>query len=189
VEAPLEVLFRDTGITPQVEAFWDTLNASTLASGLGFTPRLAERMWVAARCIQLNAQQIRSMPLRFAGTSREPAWVTNPDPVYFPNGIGDAVFAATDDLYRHGEAFLYVTSRYADTFPSGWTVLDPEPMNVTLVNGRRQFKQSERILDNRDVVHIMRDPGRDARHAGVAGVRVEDVGCCVDDRDVADDGG
>ncbi len=157
------LLFRDTGITPQIEAFWDALNAASVAAGLGFTPRLAERVWVATRCIQLNAQMIRDMPLRYSTTApgggREPAWVTNPDPVYFPNGIGDAAFAATRSLYGHGDAFLYVTSRYADGFPSGWTVLDPEPMNVELRNGRRHYRSGNVDLDSRDVVQITRDPG------------------------------
>ena len=62
------------------------------------------------------------MPLRFFGT-REPAWVANPDPVWFPNGIGDAVYMAIDQMYRWGDAYLYITARYADGYPSAWTVL------------------------------------------------------------------
>ena len=84
----------------------------------GFSPRLIDRVWVAARCIHLNSQQISRMPLRFFG-SREPAWVSNPDPVWFPNGIGDAVYAAIDSMYRWGDAYLYVTARYQDGYPVG----------------------------------------------------------------------
>ena len=49
---------------------------------------------MAARCIQLNSQQMASMPLQFEGTFR-PAGVV-PDPVYYPNGISDAIFAVTE---------------------------------------------------------------------------------------------
>ena len=47
---------------------------------------LAERVWVANRCQQLNAQQIASMPLEWHGAdgTLEPAWVSSPDPNVVP---------------------------------------------------------------------------------------------------------
>ena len=46
-------------IYPQVQSFW----AETYGgSGLYISPKVAELVWVAARCIQLNAQQIAAMP-------------------------------------------------------------------------------------------------------------------------------
>lgn len=138
----------------QVSAFWGNL------TGIGFSPRLIERVWVAARCIQLNAQQISRMPLRFFGTS-EPAWVANPDPVWFPNGIGDAVFAAIDSMYRWGDAFLYITSRYQNGYPSAWTVLRAESITVGVENGRKTYRYGQIMLNPANVVQVSRDPRGD----------------------------
>jgi hypothetical protein len=55
------------------------------------TADLANRVWVANRCQQLNAQQIAGMPLEWHGSGDEPQWVSNPDPNLFPNGIGDVL--------------------------------------------------------------------------------------------------
>lgn len=125
--------------------------------GLGFSPRLLHRVWVANRCIQLNSQQIAEMPLRFIG-SRPPAWLTNPDPVWYPNGIGDAVFSTVASLYGWGDAFLYVTARYSDGLPSAWTVLDPAYVNVQARNGVREFRAGNVPLNREDVVQITRNP-------------------------------
>jgi HK97 family phage portal protein len=135
----------------QVSSFWSSL------SGGGFSPSLIDNVWAANRCIQLNSQQIAAMPLRFFG-AYEPAWVGSPDPVWFPNGIGDAVFAAVRSMYGWGDAFLYVTSRYANGFPSGWTVLDPETINVKSVDGEREYRTRNTPLRADDVVQISRNP-------------------------------
>lgn len=138
-------------------------SSSTLGaflSGLiatGFSPRLAQNVWCANRCLQLCSQQVASYPLRFIG-SREPAWLTNPDPVWYPNGISDAVFAATASMYGWGDAFLYVTSRYSDGLPSGWTVLDPAAVHVRARRGVRVYEVSGRPLARDDVVQITRNP-------------------------------
>ena len=137
----------------RVSAFWDAL-----VPGIGYSPWLLERVWVANRCLQLNSQQVGSMPLRFFG-SREPAWVSNPDPVWYPNGIGDAVFAAVWSIYGWGDAFLYATAEYENGFPSGWTVLHPEPMDVTVRNGKRRYRSGQTILDPDRMVQISRNPG------------------------------
>lgn len=147
-EAP--TLGRST-LSDAVESFWENL------SGSAYSPRLLSRVWVANRCIQLNTQQIAAMPLRFMG-GRQPAWVTNPDPVWYPNGVSDAVFAAVWSMYGWGDAFLYVTSRYADGLPAGWTVLDPYPVTVELRSGRRVYKSQGRPLNPDDVVQISRNP-------------------------------
>jgi HK97 family phage portal protein len=122
-----------------------------------FSPRMAERVWAANRCIQLNSQQISQMPLRFFGT-REPAWVSNPDPVWFPNGIGDVVAAIVRDMYGWGDAFLYMTSSYADGFPAGFTVLGAEKITVEVREGRKLYRHGQSELDTARVVQITRDP-------------------------------
>ena len=60
-----------------IPAFWQ----ETYGTPWYGTPQLAERVWVANRCLQLNAQQIASMPLVFHGPpaeDTEPAWVSQP---------------------------------------------------------------------------------------------------------------
>jgi HK97 family phage portal protein len=151
----------DSSFAPSVRAFWEETFGSTL------TPATAERVWAANRCNQLNAQQIASMPLVFGSNAptggRVPAWLSNPDPVFFPNGISDALFAAVQSIYGHGYTMLHVTSRYADGAPSGWTVVDPNVAEVKIgTDGRRQYRISNQPVPARDVVQIDRDPGNRA---------------------------
>lgn len=134
-----------------ISDFWAGLR------GVGFSPYLIDRVWVAERCLHLNSQQISRMPLRFFGTS-EPAWTTNPDPHWFPNGIGDAVYAMVSDYYGWGDTFLNVTSRYADGYPSFWTVLSASTMTVELREGVKQYRFGNQILNPADVVQISRNP-------------------------------
>jgi HK97 family phage portal protein len=120
---------------------------------------LSERVWVANRCIQMNSQQIASMPLRFQG-STEPAWVSSPDPAYFPNGIGDAVHAIVREMYGWGYAICVVTNRYFDGYPRSWTVLPSQSVDVRFDDyGRRVYKLGDEDLNPADVIQIDRDPG------------------------------
>lgn len=119
---------------------------------------LAEQVWVANRCVQLNAQQISSMPLEFHG-SFEPAWVSNPDPNVFPNGIADALFAIVAQLYSWGWSLQYVTDFYADGFPRTWTVIPSSRCEPTFDElGSRVYKIGEKFLDPRRIVQIDRNP-------------------------------
>jgi len=155
------------GLTPP---WWESSWGQYAAMyGIPYSPRLAERVWTANRCLQLCAQELASMPLRFEG-SYEPAWVANPDPVWYPNGIGDAVFAAAWSMLGWGDAYLYVTTRYANGFPATWTVLDAATMNVQVDRGRRVYHSKNVPLNTDDVVQISRDPrgglkGTSALHA------------------------
>jgi len=145
--------FNSALFEEQVGAFWGALQWTTGAT----TPTLFDRVWVANRCVHMNAAAISTMPLRHYGT-REPAWVSNPDPVWYANGISDAVYAMVDSMYRYGDAFCYVTSRYADGYPQGFTVLDPAPMTVDVERGRRTYRHGQNELDPDQMIHIMRDP-------------------------------
>lgn len=149
-----------------IPAFWD----STYGQHYHGSPELAQKVWVANRCIQLNAQQIGSMPLLWHGPPAaqaaeaagekptQPAWVSNPDPANYPNGISDAVFAAVHSMYGHGYVLLYVLAYYADGYPQFWTVLDTRETKVAWVNGRRQYKLGDTVLDASRVIQIDRDP-------------------------------
>lgn len=120
---------------------------------------LAERVWVANRCVQMNAQQIASMPLEYHGAGDEPAWVSSPDPNWFPNGIGDAIHAIVSQLYGWGFSCQYVTDFYADGFPRSWTVLSSAALQIKMVDGAREYKWGETTLDPRRIIQIDRNPG------------------------------
>ena len=138
----------------------------------GYSPQLVERVGVANRCLQLAAQQTATMTLRYRrGTgldaeAADPQWIANPDPAWFPNGIVDAVFAATWSQYQHGDAFLLATSRYADGYPRSFTVLDAITMRVGSVNGRRTYESNGAELDADDVLQVSRDPRGGLRGTG-----------------------
>jgi len=125
---------------------------------------LADRTWVTNRCLQLNSQQIGSMPLRFeapnVAESFEPAWVSNPDPLYYPNGISSLIKALVRDYYGWGWCLIYVTARYANGYPRNFTRIPAsrcEPMWGE--NGRRIYKLGETYLDPADIIQIDRDCG------------------------------
>lgn len=147
------LLHRTDLYDSQISDFWANLASTTGASN----PTLLDRVWVANRCLQMNANAISTMPLRYYG-NREPAWVSNPDPVWFPNGIGDAVFAIVWSLYGWGDAFCMITSRYSDGYPAAWTVLDPAPITVEVVRGKRVYRSGNAQLDADEIVQISRDP-------------------------------
>lgn len=144
----------------QIPDFW----AEAFGGSSAFiSPAMAEKVWVCDRCMQLNAQQIAAMPLRFHSTAPgggyEPAWVSAPDPNWYPNGISDAVFAIVKQIYGWGFSCQQVTSRYANGFPQSWTVLPSEVMTIGVENGRRTYKAGETELDPSDIVQIDRNPG------------------------------
>jgi hypothetical protein len=124
------------------------------------TADLANRVWVANRCQQLNAQQIAGMPLEWHGSGDEPQWVSNPDPNLFPNGIGDAIHAIVDNIYGWGYSLQYVTEFYADGMPRNWTVIHPSSCTPTFgEGGGRVYKLPNDVLLNPSrVVQIDRNP-------------------------------
>jgi HK97 family phage portal protein len=141
------------------EITWQSLISShwSQVSGVGFSPTMIDRVWVANTCIDLTASQIARMPLRHYGT-REPAWVANPDPAWYPNGIGDAIYAVVDSYLRWGDAFIVVYDRYMDGYARSWTVADASSITVDVRKGQRVFKTHQRELDPANVVQISRDP-------------------------------
>jgi hypothetical protein len=145
--------FDSSQFESQVAAFWSNM---TGASGFS-SPRLVENVWTANRCQHMNSNAISTMPLRHFG-GREPAWVANPDPAWYPNGIADALYAIVWSMYGWGDAFLYITSRYTTGYPSAWTVLDPAPMNVEVRDGLRRYRHHQQELNPQNVVQITRNP-------------------------------
>jgi HK97 family phage portal protein len=138
---------------------WWSENGLSSSSWLPGNAQLADRVWVANRCIQLNSQQVASMPLHYHG-GFEPAWVSSPDPHWYPNGIGDALHSIVALLYGWGYACLYVTDTYADGFPRTWTVLDSSRLSISVEDGQRRYRfGQDEILDPRRVIQIDRNPG------------------------------
>jgi hypothetical protein len=160
-----------------IASFW-TENGLN-AAGQMFWPGnglLAERVWITNRCLQMNSQQIASMPLRFEAPNvalpGEPAWVSHPDPAYYPNGIGDMVAALVRDIYGWGWALLYITSRYADGYPRTFTRIPAaqcEPMWSDL--GEREYKIAGQLLDASNIIQIDRDPGCHGFAHGTSAIR------------------
>lgn len=162
----LEKLEREVVVTPiegtsmslfhsVIPSWWE----SNVNDSWWPTPTLADRVWVANRCIQLNAQQISQMPLRFSVPGQEPAWISSPDPNWYPNGIGDATHFIVEQVYRWGFSCQYITDFYADGFPRTWTVLDSSRLSITEESGARVYKIGEEPLNARRVVQIDRNPG------------------------------
>lgn len=140
---------------------------------------LADRTWVTNRCLQMNSQQIGSMPLRFeapnvaAGSgSVEPAWLSNPDPLYYPNGLASLIRALVRDYYGWGWCLLYVTSRYANGYPRTFTRIPAsrcEPLYDA--DGYRFYKLGDATLDPADVIQIDRDCGDGWQAHGTSAIR------------------
>jgi hypothetical protein len=157
--------------------WWAENGLSSTASWSPGGAELAQRVWVANRCQQLNAQQIASMPLEFHGPDgAEPAWMSSPDPHWYPNGIGDAMHAIVDQLYGWGFSCQYVTDFYADGFPRTWTVLPSAAVNIEMRDGNRV--QARRGNPRPATGRADRpQPGPEpARQLGVARVRADGVG-------------
>jgi hypothetical protein len=154
-----------------IPAWWAENGLSSSASWMPGGAALADRVWVANRCVQLNAQQIATMPVQFNASpgTLEPAWVSSPDPFWYPNGIADALFAIVAQLYGWGFSCQYVTDFYADGFPRTWTVLDSAALQIRVQDGRRVYKLGEVELDPARVIQIDRDPG--AKTHGTSALR------------------
>jgi hypothetical protein len=144
-----------------IPSWWSENGLSSSSSWMPGGAALADRVWVADRCIQLNAQQISGMPIRWHGGpgTLEPRWVSAPDPNWYPNGIGDALFALVKQLYGWGFSCQYITDFYADGFPRTWTVLDSAALSIKAENGMRSYKYGDTLLDPNRVVQIDRNPG------------------------------
>lgn len=146
-------------------------NNPDLAGLYGWWPgnveTLVEHIGAAERCEQLACQQLASLGItQRPHESQWRAWLANPDPAHL-NGLTDAIWQIAWCLYRHGEAFIWCTSRYWDTYPSSWTVLDPVTMDLQLIGGELYFSSNGVPLDNRDVLWIRRNPRPGRRGTGV----------------------
>src|SRR5262249_49192698 len=73
-------------------------------------------------------------------------------------------FAIAASMYSWGDAFLFVTSRYADGFPQTWTVLDPERTTVGRDDrGGRTYRVGPTYPPAHDVLQITPNPTGELR--------------------------
>lgn len=95
---------------------------------------LALRSSVVFRCVDLITGAIASLPLFQFTPEREPveppaAWVQNPEPTVYVSRR-DAIGAVVSSLLFRGNAYLFVTARYADGYPQHWLALNPDAVTV-----------------------------------------------------------
>ena len=130
-------------------------------SSLVGTGDLVDRVWTANVCQHKNSQQISAMPLKWHGTAGtlEPKWVSHPAPTQFPNGISDAMYAITDQVYGWGYALLYVTSEYQSGYARTWDLVPSSACTPYFDEmGRKVYKVGDQLLDPSRVVQIDRNP-------------------------------
>ncbi|HZL96476.1 MAG TPA: phage portal protein [Vicinamibacterales bacterium] len=139
-------------------SFYSSLDTGTAYYG---NADLADRVWAANVCQHKNSQQISAMPLEWHGSegTLEPAWVSSPDPAQFPNGISDAMYAITDQLYGYGYSLQYVTDFYDSGYPRRWTVVSSASCIPYFdAEGRKVYKVGDTVLDPRRVIQVDRNP-------------------------------
>lgn len=153
---------------------WWTQNGMNGSAFMPANGMLAERVWITNRCLQMNSQQIASMPLRFeapnVAADGEPAWMSNPDPLYYPNGISSVVKGLIRDYYAWGWCLLYVTSRYADGYPRTFTRIPASRCTPRWRDGYRVYEIGNGELDPADIIQIDRDCGDDYAAHGTSAI-------------------
>ena len=127
------------------------------------TPQLADRVWVANRCQQLNAQQIASMPLRFHGPpaeDTEPAWVSYAGPELVPERDRRRLARDRRPAVRVGVLLPVRHRLLRDRVPAD---VDGAAVRERCRSSSRtapvQYKLGEDDLNPASVVQIDRNPG------------------------------
>jgi HK97 family phage portal protein len=127
---------------------WDTPNWN----GQTF-PQGASTLWT---CIDLNTRQLASFPVfgvRGVNVFALPEWSNNPEPELYSDWT-EAAKQLFNSYQSYGEVFLWCTGRYANGQVARWVVLNPDFMNVELVDGSIQYSLAGAVLERDDVCHI-----------------------------------
>jgi HK97 family phage portal protein len=90
---------------------------------------------VVFRCVDICSNGISSLPLdqftpELEQVTAEAAWMKSPEPDLYTT-TRDAICCIIVSLLLRGNAYLYVTSWYADGYPRSWVVLSPDAVAVT----------------------------------------------------------
>ena|SRR5436190_6072127 len=144
-------------MAPPVQAWsgwpveWDTPNWGDAAEGLAAMINRVSVVWGA---IDLNASILSTMPpYRVTGRTVVDAlpWMSNPQPEVYTDWTEAAKQLVIS--YMNGEAFLWVTSRYADGTVRTWVVLNPTWVEVELSGQVRSYSMGGIDITG-DVLHI-----------------------------------
>jgi HK97 family phage portal protein len=135
---------------------WQTPYMSGAGSGWNPLEAMVGRTSTAMTCVDLNSRQLASFPrygLRGTEPIRLPTWATNPEPSIY-GSWSDFMHATVNSLELRGEAFQYVTGRFADGYPARFITLNPDVVQVELIDGALEYLVDTAPVDRRDVFHL-----------------------------------
>jgi len=153
---------ESSGHMPEVMAWqgWPTGWETPLWNGSGFPQKLVSTLWT---CIDLNTRQLASFPIygvKGVNVVPLPEWSNNPEPSLYSDWT-EAAKQMFNTYQAMGEIILWATGRYKDGLgPNGigsvarFVVLNPQLVNIELVDGSVEYKLGNLILDPNDVCHI-----------------------------------
>lgn len=149
------VMYPRGAVVPQAWSGWPVEWATPMwgsAVGVSEIMMRASTVWMA---FDLNSSVLASMPpyrTRDDIVIDPPPWMTNPQPEVYTDwyeAMRQVVIS-----YQQGEAFLWATSRYADTSVRTWVMLDPGWVNIDM-DGRLLRRYTMAGLDvTADILHI-----------------------------------
>ena len=139
------------GRTRIVPSAWSGWPAEWNASWNAGAAELEETAWT---CIDLNASIFSMMPPYLVGAAPtlNADWMINPNPDQYAswNEFAKQVWW---DYQAAGEAFVIADAFYATGWPARFHVVPPWYVQITLVDGVRQFTMGDQDVTNR-MLHI-----------------------------------
>jgi HK97 family phage portal protein len=128
-------------------------------SGYGygrFSPDLAGKVSTVMTCVDLNTRQLASMPaygMKGALPVGLPSWAANPEPAVYADWT-EFMKAAVNSYQLRGEVILYATGRNSESRPVRFLVLNPDAVDVEMVDGALRFGVGGVTLDRDDVSYV-----------------------------------
>ena len=134
-----------------------------MTSGESAGPMFA-RTATAMTCVDLNSRQLASFPiygLKGPRPVRLPSWRESPEPELYASW-SDFMHGVCNALMLRGNAFQYVTGRYADNSIARFINLNPDVVRVEFIDGRLEYLIDNVPVDPADVCHLRYQsyPGR-----------------------------
>jgi HK97 family phage portal protein len=128
------------------------------------TDTVFARTATAMTCVDLNSRQIASFPiygLRGVDPVRLPSWRDSPEPELY-GSWSEFMHGVLNAVYIRGEAFQYVTGRYADGSIARFVNLNPDAVGVEFIDGRLEYLIERTPVDRADICHLKYQswPGR-----------------------------
>jgi HK97 family phage portal protein len=132
----------------------------------GTTPAdvMFTRTATAMTCVDLNSRQIASFPiygLKGVYPVRLPSWRDSPEPELY-GSWSDFMHGVCNAIMIRGEAFQYVTGRYADGTVARFVNLNPDVVGIEWIDGRLEYLIDREPVDRADICHLRYQswPGR-----------------------------